>query len=310
MRTATICGMGTRSPGPADPPACYQRLRRLANGDRPVPMNHCPSCGHALTLGGAFCQHCGAALAGGQIACPACATLNPPGTNFCFACGARVAGPRAPAVEGRLVAVKRDGTDGQSFRLVGEQIDLGRTEGDLLFDDPHLAPRHARLHNRNGQFVLTPLDNLNGVYVRIYDATELADNDLILVGKQVMKFELVPDVEKTIRPAVEHGIVLFGTPVKAPWGRLRQITAAGIGRDVYHLVRSEITLGREQGDLLFPDDEFMSRRHSQLRVKDGRVSLADLGSSNGTFLRIRASHPLQPGETIRMGDELLRFEIG
>jgi len=52
---------------------------------------------------------------------------------------------------------------------------------------------------------------------------ELADGNLILVGKQVLRFEFLSDVEKTLRPAVEHGIVLFGTPLKAPWGRLRQL---------------------------------------------------------------------------------------
>ena len=38
--------------------------------------------------------------------------------------------------------------------------------------------------------------------------------------------------------------------------------------------------------------------------------LVDLGSSNGTYVRLRAQHPLSPGEMIRMGDELLRFELG
>ena len=45
----------------------------------------------------------------------------------------------------RLVAVRRDGSDGESYALVGEQIDIGRTEGDLRFDDKHLAERHARI---------------------------------------------------------------------------------------------------------------------------------------------------------------------
>src|SRR5262245_47391388 len=45
----------------------------------------------------------------------------------------------------RLVVVHRDGTDGITYNLLGDQIDIGRTEGDLLFEDPHLAPRHARV---------------------------------------------------------------------------------------------------------------------------------------------------------------------
>jgi len=52
-------------------------------------------------------------------------------------------------------------------------------------------------------------------------------------GSRLLRFEEVPDAEKTLRPAVEHGMILFGTPLKSPWGRLRQITAAGTSRDVY-----------------------------------------------------------------------------
>ena len=43
------------------------------------------------------------------------------------------------------MVVHRDGTDGITYNLLGDQIDIGRTEGDLLFEDPHLAPRHARI---------------------------------------------------------------------------------------------------------------------------------------------------------------------
>jgi pSer/pThr/pTyr-binding forkhead associated (FHA) protein len=290
----------------------------------------CPQCGGAVADGVSFCQYCGTALkqaARGPI-CSDCGTRNPPGTNFCYTCGARVAAGAATSVvplvkvasssglnkpagdSGRLITVRRDGTDGESFAIVGEQMDIGRSEGDLRFDDPHLAPRHARILRRQGQYLLAPLEVRNGVYVRIHQPYELIDGDHFLLGKQVLRFELLSDAEKALRPAVEHGVVLFGTPVKAPWGRLRQLTAAGTSRDLYHLTRGELTLGREQGDIVFSDDEFLSRRHAQLQFRSNRVTLRDLGSSNGTYVRLRAQHVLSPGEMIRMGDELLRFELG
>jgi len=290
----------------------------------------CPQCGGAVADGVSFCQYCGTALkqaARGPI-CSDCGTRNPPGTNFCYTCGARVAAGAATSVVplvkiasspslkpladqgGRLITVRRDGTDGESFAIVGEQMDIGRSEGDLRFDDPHLAPRHARILRRQGQYVLTPLEARNGVYIRLQQPCELVDGDHFLLGKQVLRFELLSDAEKALRPAVEHGVVLFGTPVKAPWGRLRQLTAAGTSRDLYHLTRGELTLGREQGDIVFSDDEFLSRRHAQLQFRSNRVTLRDLGSSNGTYVRLRAQHALSPGEMIRMGDELLRFELG
>src|SRR3954447_1575783 len=210
----------------------------------------------------------------------------------------------------RLIVVHRDGTDGITYNLLGDQIDIGRTEGDLLFDDPHLAPRHARIAASLSGRVLTPLEPRNGVYVRLRGAVDLHDGDYLLVGKQVLRFDLLPEPERVLRPALEHGVVVFGTPVRPPWGRLRQLTPAGLTRDIYHLTRPDQILGRESGDIVFSDDEFMSRRHAQLSYRNGRGRLEDLGSSNGTFLRLRGPHGLTPGDLIRLGDELLRFEIG
>jgi|KBSMisStaDraftv2_1062788.scaffolds.fasta_scaffold145803_2 pSer/pThr/pTyr-binding forkhead associated (FHA) protein len=210
----------------------------------------------------------------------------------------------------RLVVVHRDGTDGITYNLLGDQIDIGRTEGDLLFEDPHLAPRHARIVASLTGRVLTPLETRNGVYVRLRGPVDLQDGDYLLMGKQVLRFETVSEPERNVRPAVEHGVVVFGTPVRPPWARLRQITPAGVGRDVFHLARPDMVLGREIGDIIFSEDEFMSRRHAQVSYRSGRGHLEDLGSSNGTFLRLRGPHGLSSGDLIRLGDELLRFEIG
>jgi pSer/pThr/pTyr-binding forkhead associated (FHA) protein len=216
----------------------------------------------------------------------------------------------SPQTGFRLVVVHRDGTDGITYNLLGDQIDIGRTEGDLLFEDPHLAPRHARIVASLTGRVLSPLETRNGVYVRLRGPVDLQDGDYLLMGKQVLRFETVTEPERNVRPAIEHGVVVFGTPVRPPWARLRQITPAGVGRDIYHLARPDIVLGREIGDIIFSEDEFMSRRHAQVSYRNGRGHLEDLGSSNGTFLRLRGPHGLASGDLIRLGDELLRFEIG
>lgn len=300
-------------------------------------MLNCFQCGGVIADGAAFCQRCGAPVAsasggGSALICSGCGNRNPLDTNFCFACGRRLGHTTPGSVEGaaafasgiaasavrasarvgqpHLVAVQRDGSDGETYPITGEQIDIGRSDGDLRFDDPHLAERHARITLRAGQYVLTPLETRNGVYIRITAPTELQDGSYILVGKQVLRFEAVPDAEKTLRPAVEHGMILFGTPLKPPWGRLRQMTAAGTSRDVYHLTRSDLVIGREQGDIVFSDDEFMSRRHALLQFRGNHATISDQDSSNGTYVRLTGQHILDPGQMIRLGDELLRFEPG
>jgi pSer/pThr/pTyr-binding forkhead associated (FHA) protein len=208
----------------------------------------------------------------------------------------------------RLVSVNRDGTDGEIHAITEECFDLGRTAGHLVFnDDPYLSDRHCRFSIRNDRWLVQDLQSCNGVFLRV-DKVELRDGDRLLLGKQVLSFEILGEHERALAPAVEHGVLVFGSPLRTPWGRLRQLTVAGIHRDVYYLYRPRLTIGREEGDWIFPDDEFMSRQHLSISLAGTRVELQDLQSSNGTFVQIREPHELGAGALIRVGDQLLRFE--
>jgi pSer/pThr/pTyr-binding forkhead associated (FHA) protein len=216
----------------------------------------------------------------------------------------------APArVYASLVVVRRDGSDGESVRITSPTFDIGRSEGGLTFtDDIYLAARHLRLSFEGQNPIAHALDSVNGVYVRLRGAVELHPGDHFLVGKEVIRFEPVGMEERD--PQVhEHGVRFFGTVPREAWGRLRQVSAAGTTRDVWHLSRPDLVLGREEGDVIFPDDEFMSRRHAAVRRASPRPKLEDLQSSNGTFVRLRGEHVIKNGDLLRLGDQLLRVEI-
>jgi pSer/pThr/pTyr-binding forkhead associated (FHA) protein len=272
------------------------------------------------------------------MTCGQCGTHNPEEASYCLACGTHLAAtgnPRRDQREDvnvaklraamdfaaqkmaerpvgpngfRLIFVHHDGSDGASYVMRGNQIDIGRTEGDLLFEDAHLSPRHARIVSAATGQVLSDLQSKNGIYMRLRAGAQLRDGDLILVGRQVLEFELIPDFEKDLRPAVQHNVVHFGTYSKPAWARLRQIGPTGVAHDVFYLSREHVVIGRELGDIVFSDDQFMSRRHAHLSLHDSEVRLEDLGSSNGTFVRLRTEHLLVPGDIMRIGNVLLRFE--
>ncbi|AKV03058.1 FHA domain containing protein [Labilithrix luteola] len=263
--------------------------------------------------------------------------------------------PSAPRAltRGRLVVIAKSGADGPSYP-VGDTLDIGRTEGNVVVgEDPYLSPRHVRIAWTGTKLVLRDLASTNGVYLRLSPARDmnavrrtpggrgahpeaeassevavpLQDQDLILVGQQVLKFEVVPNsFDAGLGPAVEHSTLLFGSPAAPRYARLGQRTVEGITRDVYYVRKMETVLGRESGDIVFTEDPFLSRRHAAVRVlgRDGaplapsakptaegeiQFALVDLGSSNGTFLRIRGEVDLVSGDHFRVGQQLFRIDF-
>ena len=217
------------------------------------------------------------------------------------------------AARGVLVSILKDGTDGRRYPLYEDVTDIGRDEGHVILqDDPYLSGRHARLSYRNGTAILRDLDSVNGIYVRLREPVDLSDGDMILLGQQVVRFEVLAEMELPLGPATQHGVMVFGTPEVQRIARLVQYTTEGVGRDVHYLYRDETVIGREQGDLVFTDDPFMSRRHAAITIDRAgrRFVLRDLGSSNGTAVRFRGERALRSGDQFRVGRHLFRFELG
>ena len=243
--------------------------------------------------------------------------------------------------------ITKDGGEGASYPIY-DQLDIGRLEGDVVVpEDRYLSPRHARILRRTastgaltssphpaagatrggssaggstgGGLVLRDLGSVNGVFLRVGNAmggdgrveVELGDQDLFLVGQQVLKFEVVKDGEDGLGPAGQHGTLLFGTPQAPRFARIAQRTVEGVTRDLFHVRKVETVLGRESGDIVFTDDPFLSRRHAVIKYDrdNKRFLLADLGSSNGTFVQIRGDVGLKSGDQFSIGQQLFRVEL-
>jgi pSer/pThr/pTyr-binding forkhead associated (FHA) protein len=258
---------------------------------------------------------------------PSEAPPSPPAANALRSTVAHVSPPVTAGSRARLVLIARDGGEGPSYG-VADTTDIGRTEGNIVIaDDRYVSPRHARLALRGGAYHLRDLGSTNGIFLRIPfsgagapDANPeqtLGDQELFLVGQQVLRFEVVKHAEEGFGVASDNGTLLFGTPAAPRYARLSQRTVEGVVRDVFHVRKAETVMGRESGDIVFTDDPFLSRRHAVLRVHGAtggskgprRFTLADLGSSNGTFLQIREEVRLRSGDHFRIGQQLFRFDL-
>jgi FHA domain-containing protein len=76
-----------------------------------------------------------------------------------------------------------------------------------------------------------------------------------------------------------------------------------------HLTSPEVTIGRLADCDVVLTDKGASRKHAQLRLRDGGWVLTDLGSTNGTRLNGQTvqSRPLSDGDKITIGTTVIEF---
>lgn len=134
------------------------------------------------------------------IPCPQCGHINPPGGAFCSACGNSIAvaktlvmtsrPPEPPPAQGKLHLIMEGGQPGDVYELKDKTI-IGRVNGDISFPhDGFMSGKHASIEQRGEKFVLTDEGSRNGTFIRINGEVELKPGDMVLIGKQLFRFEI------------------------------------------------------------------------------------------------------------------------
>lgn len=254
----------------------------------------CPQCGHVNTTGNRFCASCGynlGALAGASPSVPAAAA----------------AAPAAGASGIVLTALRADGSEAGTFRMPDAPVvSVGRDTGSIFAGDSYLSPRHATFSKRAGQLFIKDEGSLNGVYLKVRpnEPCLLEFGDVFRIGQEIIRFEELRGQGKSA-----DGVERFGSPAKGYIGRLALV----IGRDTtgnsFPVPERGVHCGRERGDILFSEDGYVSGLHCRIaRGPDGRVYLTDVGSSNGTFIRLRSERAVGGTDILLMGQQLFRID--
>lgn len=68
-------------------------------------------------------------------------------------------------------------------------------------------------------------------------------------------------------------------------------------------------VGREKGELVFPDDPQMAPQHARFTTLGGAFYVEDLGSPQGTFVRIRKAEVLKDGDVILLARRKFRLRL-
>ncbi|MDQ3341263.1 MAG: FHA domain-containing protein [Myxococcota bacterium] len=267
----------------------------------------CPNCGNRIVVPQDFDVETKvgplrASASGSQPAQAPVVHGNKPGRSTLFFGGAH------QAARAKLTLIRGDGEDGVSFTLAGRDHHAGRGECPISFpDDPFLSPTHANFIYANGELSVRDEDSLNGVFVRIADKPiTLLAGATVLIGEQVLNVRPAPQPED----APDHEGTYFSASMGRPVSlEIRQNLRGGQLGWVFRPSGDVVTFGREGNDINFPEDPFISGRHAELRISGGVLTVSDLGSRNGTFVRIEKERVLKHGDYVFLGQQLLRVEI-
>jgi pSer/pThr/pTyr-binding forkhead associated (FHA) protein len=297
---------------------------RVPQQPQPEGSVNCPSCGHP-SKGLAFCGFCGTHLTAAPEPgiCGHCGSTFARGIDlFCASCGKRV-GSRVSIESTSVLTPPGMGRDGfPKLSLLGEEGEpvrvytlergeavVGRGDADIRFEDDHyMSPQHTRLEVRDGQLLVRDLGSRNGTWLFIDEPMKLAQGDLVLVGAQLLRFRRLgypgphlPEADSTRRmgsavPAIDLAV-------------MEQLRADGSVRDTFHLSSGRVVLlGREAGDWIFPYDSTMSARHAEIHSVESDFFVHDVQSRNGVATAVRGERFVHRGQSMLIGDQLLRVE--
>jgi pSer/pThr/pTyr-binding forkhead associated (FHA) protein len=292
---------------------CGQELLQSSPGGE----RHCPGCGWKIEPTFRFCGHCG--LPAAETASPPAAEDQPPVLQRSTRIAPPSPGPsersqapapslpQQPPVAGswrgvRLVPVRHDGLPGTAHALGSEGAVCGRMQGQLRFaDDATVSPEHARFTILGEAVVVEDLGSVNGTFLRVRSPRPLASGDEVRLGRQLLRVETISrPVEGSARP--------WGSADTGYRARLTQLLEGGGAGEVFPLRQGENAIGREVGQVCFPSDRYVSARHARIDVSDTGMVLTDVGSSNGTFVRITVPTQVVAGDQVLLGMRLLRVD--
>lgn len=214
--------------------------------------------------------------------------------------------PAAPAKpRARLSAIARDGSTSADFVLIKDETKVGAQvgEGEVKLDkDPFIAPLHAVFKFEGGQLVVQDSGSANGVFLWLKER-QLASGDELRIGRQRLRIEWMPE-----EPEALSDQPLWGSPNPGYTARVVQLLEGGGEGDVFPLKSGDNMVGRGTGDVSFPADGYVSSKHATITVGEGQIAVKDLGSANGTFVRINGRAPVNAGDLLLVGEQILRVD--
>jgi pSer/pThr/pTyr-binding forkhead associated (FHA) protein len=211
----------------------------------------------------------------------------------------------------RISALDREGREVGHYDLAAGELSIGRdTDRQLILPSASVSRKHARVIMNGGQPTIVDDGSSNGVVV---DGVRISGPTIIgpLSRIDVAEFRLT--VVNLDQPAAaQQPMMPLGAGANAGPDSIRFVGEGGPydGR-VFEVPMAPCTVGRALDNEIVFDDPSLSRKHARVsREGPGRISVEDLGSSNGTYVNGRkmSRGSAGAGDAVQFGDLVFRVE--
>jgi len=222
-----------------------------------------------------------------------------------------------------VVRIIDDGDEvtGEEFRVRGDRLVIGRTEGDVVIPhDNAISSRHLELRRQltDGQYrwLVNDLGTTNGTFARV-DEVVLRHNQELIFGSSHYRFDAAP---QGVRRAAAPGgsgrkVTLAWQPNPHPndddlQPALVELASHQDGaRRV--LPSDDVVIGSDPTlcGLVLTDDGLIGPREAQLhKDRRGRWMLKTLNSANGVWARVHRIEVVASGQ-FQIGEQRITIRI-
>ncbi|MCH8065944.1 MAG: ATP-binding cassette domain-containing protein [Chloroflexi bacterium] len=194
----------------------------------------------------------------------------------------------------------------QTYTLDRAVYSIGRTpDNDICVPVETVSGKHARLVREGSTYRYIQLGHTNPTLLEGSPVFEhlLRAGDRLEIGSGADAVVMHFDSQAASHTVLASSQTLTGAPIKPS-----ETQPTGVARLTLP-AQGSIHIGRaETSDLELPSLH-VSRQHARIELQDGRATLSDSGSSNGTFVNgIRtSSRILAAGDVVRIGPYKLVF---
>jgi pSer/pThr/pTyr-binding forkhead associated (FHA) protein len=255
------------------------------------------------------------------IVCGRCEAFGALGVTACVSCGSALSieDPSAAAPRQSIAPpTMRDGKDGtrdlsrdlaafeKSRRETADAIPAASKSSQPSASNGSGIPQSARVDRSSGQLGAVKSSKPKSV-------EELMDQAKNFVCRSCstpvpMGHKFCGRCGAAVPPEIMTARTQFFGQLQAP-GKAKLILIRGEGVEglSYQLNADQHVVGKA-GQLVFPDDPFVSPKHANFFYRNGTLCVRDEGSLNGVYLRVRGSVPVAPGDMFLAGEQVFRVD--